>query len=186
MARGRPSKRQHIIQIARELFASCGYQGTSIDQVVAAAAVSKPTVYSNFPTKQALWCAVMEDLIHHTRQHFALPSAASELSALEQQLTLWQLWSADAYRQMAYRVFIGERHKLDDDAQALFTEFESVLRNFLRDVRRESMHAPLDGLAQLIDCLGYQSFLINALTGKTLPTVDEIYDYVQTMEAPLK
>ena len=62
MARGRPSKRQLILDTARALFAEKGYQGTSIDLVVKQAGVSKPTVYNNFKTKQALLFALMEEL----------------------------------------------------------------------------------------------------------------------------
>ena len=68
MARGRPSKRQHIIDTAQSLFAELGYQGTSIDLVVQTAAVSKPTVYSNFPTKQVLWASVLEQVSEHSRE----------------------------------------------------------------------------------------------------------------------
>ncbi len=68
MARGRPSKKSHIIDTALTLFSRLGYQGTSIDQVVVTAAVSKPTVYSNFSSKQILWNQALERIIETAKR----------------------------------------------------------------------------------------------------------------------
>jgi TetR/AcrR family transcriptional regulator, mexJK operon transcriptional repressor len=52
-------KRQAIIAAATELFLRHGYLGTSIDQVTAAAAVSKPTVYKFFTDKEQLFTEIV-------------------------------------------------------------------------------------------------------------------------------
>jgi TetR/AcrR family transcriptional repressor of mexJK operon len=52
-------KRQAIIAAATELFLRHGYLGTSMDQVTAAAAVSKPTVYRFFTDKEQLFTAIV-------------------------------------------------------------------------------------------------------------------------------
>lgn len=57
--RGRPNKRDVVLQAAKEQFLTHGFAETSIDEVVAAAGVSKPTVYAHFPTKEALLEAVV-------------------------------------------------------------------------------------------------------------------------------
>ncbi|HET8819209.1 MAG TPA: TetR/AcrR family transcriptional regulator [Xanthomonadaceae bacterium] len=59
---GRPKdlgKRAAILAAARQMFASQGYEGTSMDQIAAAAGVSKLTVYSHFGDKEALFAAVV-------------------------------------------------------------------------------------------------------------------------------
>jgi TetR/AcrR family transcriptional repressor of mexJK operon len=48
-------KRQAIIEAATALFLEHGYQGTSMDDIAALAAVSKQTVYKNFADKQQLF-----------------------------------------------------------------------------------------------------------------------------------
>lgn len=53
------SKKEHIIQTALPLFLENGFKGTSIDMVVKASEVSKPTVYNHFPDKAALMLAVL-------------------------------------------------------------------------------------------------------------------------------
>jgi AcrR family transcriptional regulator len=50
-------KRQTIIDAAAALFLEHGYQGTSMDDIAALAAVSKQTVYKNFADKQQLFSA---------------------------------------------------------------------------------------------------------------------------------
>lgn len=52
-------KRQAIIAAAAELFLRHGYLGTSMDQVTAAAAVSKPTVYRFFTDKEQLFTEIV-------------------------------------------------------------------------------------------------------------------------------
>jgi len=56
--RGRPrSKRKHreIITAAVELFGQHGFEGTSVDDIAAAAGVSKQTVYTHFGSKENLF-----------------------------------------------------------------------------------------------------------------------------------
>jgi TetR/AcrR family transcriptional regulator, mexJK operon transcriptional repressor len=48
-------KRRAIMEAATTLFLRNGYQGTSMDDVAAAAAVSKQTVYKNFADKERLF-----------------------------------------------------------------------------------------------------------------------------------
>jgi len=51
-------KRQAIIEAAMALFLEHGYQGTSMDDIAAMAAVSKQTVYKNFADKQQLFSEI--------------------------------------------------------------------------------------------------------------------------------
>jgi TetR/AcrR family transcriptional regulator, mexJK operon transcriptional repressor len=52
-------KRQAIIDAATALFLQHGYQGTSMDDIAAQAAVSKQTVYKNFADKQQLFSDIV-------------------------------------------------------------------------------------------------------------------------------
>jgi TetR/AcrR family transcriptional regulator, regulator of autoinduction and epiphytic fitness len=51
-----------ILQGAMQEFLARGYAGTSMEKVAAAAGVSKPTVYSYFKDKEALFQALIENL----------------------------------------------------------------------------------------------------------------------------
>ncbi|MGH3097426.1 MAG: TetR/AcrR family transcriptional regulator [Streptosporangiales bacterium] len=52
-------KRRAIIEAATALFLRNGYQGTSMDEVAARAAVSKQTVYKNFADKEQLFSDIV-------------------------------------------------------------------------------------------------------------------------------
>ncbi|MET0523901.1 MAG: TetR/AcrR family transcriptional regulator [Nocardioides sp.] len=56
-------KRQAILDAAREVFLEHGFVGAGMDQVAAAAGVSKVTVYHHFSDKQRLFVAVIEAAI---------------------------------------------------------------------------------------------------------------------------
>ncbi len=55
------SKREDILKVAAKLFVEHGYRQVSIDKIVAAVPVSKPTLYANFKDKPDLFNAVIVD-----------------------------------------------------------------------------------------------------------------------------
>ena len=54
--------RAHLIDVATRLFAAHGYDGTSIEAVLADSGVSRGSLYHHFPGKDALFLAVMEEV----------------------------------------------------------------------------------------------------------------------------
>ncbi len=52
-------KRRAIVEAAAGLFLAHGYQGTSMDEIAALAAVSKQTVYKNFSDKEQLFSDIV-------------------------------------------------------------------------------------------------------------------------------
>ena len=53
-------RRAQLIQVARSLFALRGLDGATIEEIAAAAGVSKPVVYEHFGSKEALYTEVVE------------------------------------------------------------------------------------------------------------------------------
>lgn len=60
-AQGRATRGQ-LIEVATNLFAEHGYEGTSIEAVLAAAGVSRGALYHHFAGKEALFRAVLDAL----------------------------------------------------------------------------------------------------------------------------
>jgi AcrR family transcriptional regulator len=54
--------RAHLIGVATRLFAAHGYEGTSIEAVLAGSGASRGSLYHHFPGKEALFWAVLQDL----------------------------------------------------------------------------------------------------------------------------
>jgi TetR/AcrR family transcriptional repressor of mexJK operon len=56
-------KRRAILEAARQVFLRKGYLGTSMDEIAAAASVSKQTVYKQFADKETLFYDVIDSTI---------------------------------------------------------------------------------------------------------------------------
>jgi TetR/AcrR family transcriptional regulator of autoinduction and epiphytic fitness len=55
-------KRAAVIDAAIEEFLAAGFDATSMDRIAARASVSKRTVYNHFPSKEALFAAILQQL----------------------------------------------------------------------------------------------------------------------------
>ena len=56
-------RRQQILELATELFARQGYQGTTTRQIAQRAHVNEAIIFRHFPTKEELYWAVIENQI---------------------------------------------------------------------------------------------------------------------------
>ncbi len=78
-SRGRPPKevsdtpspaiKDEIIAHAKKLFRQKGYAGISINDIVEAAGITKPTLYYYFKDKESLYSAVMKSLLEHGKDY---------------------------------------------------------------------------------------------------------------------
>ncbi|MEU1021904.1 TetR/AcrR family transcriptional regulator [Streptomyces sp. NPDC005904] len=53
-------RREQLLDIGRTLFASKGFEGTSVEEIAAKAGVSKPVVYEHFGGKEGLYAVVVD------------------------------------------------------------------------------------------------------------------------------
>ena len=85
---GRPTdqaKRMAILSAAAQSFFNDGYAATSIEQIAAAASVSKVTIYNHFNDKRGLFAAAVERECEKLRGAFKLEDFAQ--GSLRQRLT---------------------------------------------------------------------------------------------------
>jgi AcrR family transcriptional regulator len=78
----RLNRERQILDAALTVFAASGYSGASMDAVAAEAGVTKPTLYSYFPSKESLFQAMMlgkRDLMLDVFEH---PSASGMVADL--------------------------------------------------------------------------------------------------------
>jgi AcrR family transcriptional regulator len=172
MARGRPSKKQEILDAARRLFAASGYQGTSIDLVVQTAGVSKPTVYNNFPTKQALLSALMEQLLVESQSFRQRLWQDKHISVVDGLMQAFQHIASVPEYLAVYRISYGERHKLDEQTYQLFKRFDQSLQLDCRcwlEAHQDNVELQDDALMAII-AICREGILIPALSGdKVVP-----------------
>lgn len=77
-------KRDSILDAAVQAFADEGYENASMDRIAGSADASKRTVYNHFPSKEALFEAVMDRLFEETYEIKRIPYDPDQ--SLEEQL----------------------------------------------------------------------------------------------------
>jgi AcrR family transcriptional regulator len=55
-------RRRQLLDVACPIFAETGFHTTSMDDVAAAAGVTKPVLYQHFPSKRALYVELLDDI----------------------------------------------------------------------------------------------------------------------------
>lgn len=75
------TRRDAILDAARELMAEHGYTAMTMDDLAARAGITKPTLYRYFPSKEAIAVQAALRLMRNTRDYFA--SVDSSLPAME-------------------------------------------------------------------------------------------------------
>jgi AcrR family transcriptional regulator len=82
MSGSAPNTRDRILQEALTLFSSKGYDGTSIREICEGAALTKPTLYYFFGSKEGLYRALvvgaLESLTRELAETLAVPDATEE------------------------------------------------------------------------------------------------------------
>lgn len=69
-------RQANLIGTAASLFASNGFEGTTTKAIAKAAGVSEALLFKHFPTKRALYAAILEDKAHYAGLREAVEEAA--------------------------------------------------------------------------------------------------------------
>lgn len=124
---------QYLLEIAAGLFVQHGYAGTSIDQIARKACASKQTLYRRYPSKEALFIAVVTNLtgsVLRAMEQTPLTNPLEELrhiSRLMLDLTL----RPDALG--TYRILIADGHRHPSlQKQAVAAIGQPFHNNFVR------------------------------------------------------
>lgn len=118
-------KRRAIVQAAMALFLQHGYLGTSMDQIAAFAAVSKPTVYKFFPDKEQLFTEIVFETLDRAGDPFrAERSSLAQTDHLDADLRqLARRYLATVTQPTVLqlrRLVIGASHQLPAVARAYY------------------------------------------------------------------
>ena len=54
------ARREQLLDVSRALFAEKGFEGTSVEEIAARAAVSKPVVYEHFGGKEGIYAVIVD------------------------------------------------------------------------------------------------------------------------------
>ncbi len=119
------SKKNHIVESALPLFLEHGFKGTSIDMVVKASGVSKPTVYNHFPDKASLMHAVLAGWVDANKP---MIRPLRDRRAFEELIE--RSWLSDVAVRL-YAIVIGEGWRFPAARQLFWEQFDALWRKAL-------------------------------------------------------
>ncbi|MFQ5828577.1 MAG: TetR/AcrR family transcriptional regulator [Candidatus Methylomirabilia bacterium] len=140
--------RQKILRGAREVFADKGYHGALVDDIVRVSGTSKGAVYHHFPTKQALFVALVDEFASHlaTAVTQAIEGRHGALAKVEGALRAG-LETFARHRELA-RILLLEAMSLGETYEAKRTEvhsrFAALIRAYLDEAVAEGSIPPLN------------------------------------------
>ena len=128
----RPSARQHILDVANELFYQKGIRAVGVDMIVEHSGVSKGTLYRHFLTKDDLVVAYLEERDHVHWDHFDEVIAKYEGSPKNQILALLdstiELLEPGYHRGCPFFNALAEFSEEDHPVHLLAVEYNRAIR----------------------------------------------------------
>lgn len=137
------STKTALLDSARELFTQHGYAGTSLDEVVAAARVTKGALYHHFPSKLALFESVFLDVQDATSREVSEAIATSKDPWERAQIGLQKFLEVcrrPQFRRICMQegpVALGHEHWQEAERQATFGIVQRTVDDLLADLDGE-------------------------------------------------
>ena len=124
---GRPPKElagevdERILDAARKVFVERGFEGASMDEIAEAGRAGKPTIYTRFGDKRALFTAVvMRDIVSRiTRFKSEVPTGATIEKRLANLAAAAVHWTLDPDRMGLMRLAVAEARRFPDLASTV-------------------------------------------------------------------
>jgi AcrR family transcriptional regulator len=143
MARSTAKTRRRILDAAYVLFRRKGFTRANVDEIAAAAAITKRTLYSHFRSKDALLAAVLESqhsLAFDAFQTFGkkLPSTPAEMiQAFFDELSVWSArprWAGSGFTRLVMELADLPGHP----ARAIAKRHKAILEGHLANLLEQA------------------------------------------------
>jgi AcrR family transcriptional regulator len=142
------TRRQRLLNAALEVFTEHGYNDTAIDEIARASETSKGGLYFHFPSKQALFLALLDEaseaLLHRVESAIATepdPLARGDAALRE------VLHAFGSHRLLARLLLVealGAGKEFTTKLNDLHAAFAALIANCLDDAVNEGQIPPLD------------------------------------------
>lgn len=134
-------KFDQVLEGARQVFMSDGYEGASVDDIARAAGVSKATLYSYFPDKRFLFMQVAKTACQRQTQHaietidFNAPTAL----VLRRIATEMVEFITSEFGTRVFRICVGESERFPELAREFYECGPMLIRERMADFFRIAM-----------------------------------------------
>lgn len=183
-ATARELTRTRLLESAAAAFARDGLAGANINAISLDAGLAKGTVYNYFPSKEALFAAVVQQACRRTAAESDDPgpgaSTRERLRALVRADVAWAAEHESFARVLVREVFSGEPElyaRVVEAAAPYVGRVVEVLRDGV-DRGEVSSERPVEQLALVFTGMGLLALAQHWGSGNAWPTLDEIPDLV--------
>lgn len=167
-------RHQQILDTAIDVFAKFGFRGTTTKQIAKAAGVSEATIFLHFPSKEALYKAILEEVIRSQQPLTGILDEAADEPVAEVLGRLAQAFMRQEHKDAALvrlALFSAlERHTLAAQlaAQHLGGPVQSLARVLKRAKGRGELRADVDPetAARAFDSLLVHQILLREVLGQ--------------------
>ncbi len=176
--------RERLLEAAAVAFAREGLAGANVNVISQAAGYAKGTVYNYFPSKEALFAAVVEEACRRTVTEVEDPGRAApmreRLRALVSADVAWAAAHEPFARVLVREVFSGEPERYARVVEAAGPYVDRVVQVLRDGVERGEVRTdrPVEQLALLFTGLGLLALAQHWGSGRAWPTLEQIPDLV--------
>jgi AcrR family transcriptional regulator len=166
---GREEVRRRLLDAALTVFAESGFANATMDQIAAAAGLTKGAIYSNFASKDDLFFAMMSDQISSRVETVRAALDASPVNSRRRQtlLEIGRILTEAFLKEREWQlVFFDfwQRAVRDDGVRTLFLAHRRVLRSAVADFIAQVLRgAPTPGGLDVEDAVTVVLALSNGL-----------------------
>ncbi|HMS85061.1 MAG TPA: TetR/AcrR family transcriptional regulator [Nitrospira sp.] len=145
-----PQRQASLIGAATSSFATKGFRGTTTKQIAQRAGVSEALLFKHFPTKHALYTAILSEKVHYSE----LQEAVEEAAANREDRRLFLLLASYRIRKGAdpilFRLLLFsalEGHEMSDMFfRQQYRVFHDLLAGYIQQRIDDGAYRPLDPL----------------------------------------
>jgi AcrR family transcriptional regulator len=142
------SRRQRLLAAALDVFTAQGYSETAIDQVAKASDTSKGGLYFHFPSKQALFIALLDESSVALLRRVESAMAVESDPLARGEAALFAVLSAFGEHRMIARLLlveaVGAGKEFNAKLNTLHSSFTSIIASCLDEAVDTGQIAPLD------------------------------------------
>lgn len=165
-------RRRQLLDVACGIFAEHGFHATAMDELAAAAGVTKPVLYQHFPSKRALFVELLEDVGHQLLDELAVATGAATSGRERVEAGFAAYFRFVTGNESSFRLLFGASVRNDP-------EFAEIVERILDETA--------EAITQLIDIPGtaeHRRVLAHALIGVAEATSrDALTDDGNVLEA---